>query len=341
LAAGRHRVTVARTVWFERAGVAALRREPLREPGPGEVRVRALCSGVSAGAERLVLLGRVPEAARERTALSGMKGSFDLPIAYGGATVGVIEAVGPGASGERLGERVFVLHPHQDVLVAPMSALRPLPAAPPAERLVLAASLEAAVNVAWDAEIGLGDHVVVAGLGVVGLLVARLARRAGASSVLGVDRDPVRAALGLELGATAAGASVEAVAAGVEAADVLVEASGSTEVLAALLALAGVEARIVVASCHGDAPSSLPLGARFLPHRVSLRSSHVGGVDPKRRGRWTHERRWALAGELLADDVLDRIVAPMIPLSAAPALYDELARGVRWHPPQRVLDARR
>jgi 2-desacetyl-2-hydroxyethyl bacteriochlorophyllide A dehydrogenase len=338
-------VTVARTVWFERPGVAALRREPLREPGPGEVRVRAICSGVSAGTERLVLLGRVPVAARAMMALPAMKGGFELPVAYGYATVGVVEAVGPGygaepapgASGDRLGERVFALHPHQDVLVVPVGALRPLPDGPPAERLVLAANLETAINVVWDAEIGLGDRVVVTGLGVVGLLVAWLARRAGASVVIGVDRDPARGALSVALGADSAETSTEA--AGVDAADVLIEASGSPALLADLLASAGPEARVVVASWYGDAPVGLPLGGRFHPHRVTLRSSQVGALDPRRRARWTLERRWALAGDLLTDAALDRLIAPSVLLSAAPALYDELARGVVWHPPQRVIDA--
>jgi 2-desacetyl-2-hydroxyethyl bacteriochlorophyllide A dehydrogenase len=334
-------VTVARTVWFERPGVAALRREHLREPGPAEVRVRAICSGVSAGTERLVLLGRVPASARASMALPAMKGGFELPVAYGYATVGVVEAVGPGASGERLGERVFVLHPHQDVLVAPAAALRSLPAGPPVERLVLAASVETAVNVVWDAEIGLGDRVVVTGLGVIGLLVAWLARRAGASAVVGVDRDPARAALAVAIGATSAAASAEACAGDVEAADVLVESSGSPALLAALLASAGPEARVVVASWYGDVPVALPLGERFHPHRVTLRSSQVANLDARRRARWTHARRWSLVADLLCDDGLDSLIAPSTPLSEAPALYAELARGEPWHPPQRVLDARR
>lgn len=334
-------MTIARALWFERAGVAALRREPVREPGAGEVRVRAICSGVSAGTERLVLLGRVPAAARPVMALPTMKGDFELPVAYGYTTVGVVEAVGPGSSGERLGERVFVLHPHQDVLVVPEGALRPLPAGPPAERLVLAANLETAVTVVWDAEIGLGDRVVVAGLGVVGALVARLARRAGASAVLGIDRHPGRAALAVALGATSTAASVEACAAELGAADVLIEASGSPSLLASLVASAGPDARVVVASWYGDAAAPLPLGGTFHPHRLTLRSSQVAGLDPRRRGRWTPERRWALVAELLGDEALDRLIAPPVPFSEAPALYEDLARGAVWLPPQRVLDARR
>src|SRR5262249_49802558 len=139
-----------------------------------------------------------------------------------------------------------------DVLVALLAALRPLPSGPPAERLVLAANLETAVNVVWDAEIALGDRVVIAGLGVVGALVARLCRRAGASSGVAVDPQPQRAPLALALGATATSASLESAAREIAAADVLIDASGASAALAALVASAGPEARVVAASWYGD-----------------------------------------------------------------------------------------
>jgi hypothetical protein len=52
-------------------------------------------------------------------------------------------------------------------------------------------------------------------------------------------------------------------------------------------------------------------------------------------------RRWALVGELIDDAALHLLIAPSIPLSEAPLLYEELARGASWYPPQRVIDARR
>ena len=116
----------------------------------------------------------------------------------------------------------------------------------------------------------------------------------------------------------------------------LVEASGAPAALADLLAHAGPGARIVVVSWYGREGASLPLGGGFLLHGASLRAS---GAAP--RARWPRERRLALVGELLGDAALDRLIAPPVPLSEAPALYDELARGVAWLPPHRVLDLRR
>ena len=331
-------MTIARAVWFERPGVASLREAPLADPGPGEVRVRAICSGISAGTERLVLRGDVPREARAAMALPSMRGSFDLPISYGYATVGVIDGVGAGVDVARLGARVLALHPHHDAFVAPEGALRPLPDGAPSERLVLAPSVETALNVVWDAGITLGDRVVVTGLGVIGLLVVRLAARAGASAVVGLDPDPERAALARALGATATPERPELA---IAAADVSIEASGAPTALASLVASAGAESRIVVASWYGGANVPLPLGGRFHPHRVTIRSSQVAAIDPARAGRWDRDRRWALVCELLGDAALDRLVAPPVPLSDAPTVYAELARGARWHPPQRVLDATR
>lgn len=335
---------MARTIWFERAAgstsaVAVVREEPLREPGQGEVRVQTICSGVSAGTERLILRGGVPLEAHAIMALPLMRGSFDLPLAYGYATVGTVDAVGPGVDRGRVGERVFLLHPHQDQLIAPEAALRPLPRELPAPRMVLAPNLETAVNVLWDAEVSLGDRVLVTGLGVVGLLVTWLAVRAGASAVTGVDPDKDRQRLATTLGATVAATAPDPAA--IAAADVLIEASGVPAALATLVEHAGPEARIIVASWYGREPTKLPLGGCFHPHRVTIRSSQVAHIDPRRSGRWSSARRFELVSALLTDSALDRLIAPPVPLSAAPEVYAELAAGARWSPPQRVFDATR
>lgn len=329
-------MSTARAVWFESPGIAAVREEALREPAPGEVLIQAICSGISAGTERLVLSGTVPPEARAIMALPQMRGSFELPVSYGYALVGRIEAVGAGVDARRIGERVLVFHPHHDRIVAPIAAIRPLPEGPPSERLVLLPNLETAINVVWDAGVALGDRVLVTGLGVVGLLIAHLAARAGAAEIVAVDPDPDRRALALALGATVALSEPEGAV--VAECDVSIEASGSPRALAALVEHAGPETSVIVASWYGSAAASLPLGGRFHPHRVTLRSSQVGRIDPRRSARWDHARRWALAGELSRDGELDRLIASSLPLTQAPAVYDELARGVRWSPPQRVFD---
>ena len=325
----------ARAVWFERAGIAALRAERIADPARGEVVVRTLFTGLSAGTERLVLAGGVPVEARASMALPSMRGSFDFPISYGYAAVGVVEEAGRDAAPPGTA-RVLALHPHQDRFVASAAALSPLPDGVPAPRLVLAPSVETAITIVWDAGVSLGHRCVVVGLGVVGLLVVRLAARSGAAHVTAVDRDPARLELARALGATEVHARVDD--APLERADALIEASGSPELLAPLCARAGVDARIVVASWYGARAATLPLGGLFHPHRASIRSSQVGRIPPERRDRWDHARRTELVGSLLRDDGLDALLAPPVPLAEAPSVYAELARGAVWCPPQRVFD---
>ena len=82
----------AEALWYVGAGHAEIRNEPLAEPGPGEVRVRALYSAISRGTERLVLAGRVPTSEFERMRAPFMGGNFPFPVKYGYSTVGSVEA---------------------------------------------------------------------------------------------------------------------------------------------------------------------------------------------------------------------------------------------------------
>ena len=52
--------TQAQAFWLREPGVGEIRPVRLPRPGPGEVLVRTLRSGVSRGTETLVFRGRVP-----------------------------------------------------------------------------------------------------------------------------------------------------------------------------------------------------------------------------------------------------------------------------------------
>ncbi|MGR6466468.1 zinc-dependent alcohol dehydrogenase [Rhizobium sp. PAMB 3182] len=290
----------AEALWLPSAGTCELRPEALRPPQNGEVLVRALFSGISRGTESLVFAGKVPEAERARMRGPHMAGDFSFPVKYGYCLVGRVEA----GEGYLLGRTVFCLHPHQSAFVTTADMVVTLPDNLPAERAVLAANMETALNIVWDAGILPGDRVAVFGAGVVGSLVAYLASRIIGTDVVLVDRNARRSDLAEKLGLT----FVEGDALDGDF-DVLVNASASAAALAQALEHAAFEARIVEASWHGDAPVSLPLGGAFHSKRLSLISSQVGAVPPARRARWTFARRLSKALELLQDDRLDALVS--------------------------------
>jgi threonine dehydrogenase-like Zn-dependent dehydrogenase len=297
-------------------GRAELRDEALRPPGPGEVLVRALASGVSRGTESLVFHGRVPASQRAAMRAPFQEGEFPAPVKYGYASVGIVED-GPAAL---LGRRVFCLFPHQDRYVVPAEAVVPVPDDVPDGRAVLAANMETAVNALWDAAPRIGDRIAVIGAGVVGGLAAGLAARLPGVEVALVDVRPERAALAAALGCDFVSPR--------EArgdADLVIHASGTGEGLATALRLAGFEATVLELSWYGDAPVAAPLGENFHSRRLTLRSSQVGEVAAARRARRSRRDRLSLALELLRDPRFDALVGEAGPFAELPAALARLA----------------
>src|SRR5438094_2616688 len=136
-------------VWFPHARAVEIRDEPLRDPGPDDVRVRAVLSALSQGTERLVYRGEVDEALP--LDLPTLAGSFGFPVKFGYASVGRITSCGAGVTGHAVGDLVFVHHPHQDQYRVTASSVIPLPQALDPERGVFFANTETAVNILLDA----------------------------------------------------------------------------------------------------------------------------------------------------------------------------------------------
>lgn len=302
----------ASALWFEAPEICAMRREALGRRSEDAVLVRTLYSGISRGTESLIFRGQVPESEFERMRGPHMEGRFPFPIKYGYAAVGRVEA-GPAVLRDKV---VFALHPHQDRFILPADQVTPLPETLPLRRAVLAANMETALNIVWDAGIQPGDRVAVFGAGVVGALVAYLSSRIVGTQTILVDRDAKRQALATELEVAFVQPD------GVEGEfDVLVNATANAEALQNAIAHAGIEAKIVEASWYGDRPVTIPLGGAFHSRRLQLVSSQVGSIPAEKRARWTYARRLAKALELLLDVRLDRLISGETAFSELPAAY--------------------
>ena len=300
---------IARALWTVGVSQAEIRDEPVSPPGPAEVTVRTIESGISRGTEALVSAGRVPPSEWERMRCPFQGGDFPFPVKYGYATVGIVEDGPP----ERLGQRVFCLHPHQTRFAVPAVAAIPVPDAVPTRRAVLAAQIETALNATWDAAPRIGDRIVVVGGGAIGCLAAWLCARLPGTDVTLIDLDPTRVTVAGALGvafATPGDAPGEC--------DLVFHASGTGEGLSLALSLAGFEAEVVELSWYGDAAVTVALGGAFHSRRLSLRASQVGAVAPARRARWSHGRRLALALSLAADPRLDVLVEASTPFDRMP-----------------------
>jgi len=308
----------ARALWIVAPGQAALREHALAAPGREEALVVARASGISRGTERLVFEGRVPESQWPVMRAPLQHGDFPFPVSHGYAAVGTVQA-GPEAL---VGRRVFCLHPHHDAFLAPAAMCIPVPDAVPDRRAVLAANMETAVNILWDARPLVGERVLVVGAGVVGLLAAYLLAGMPGLDLAVCDRDPSRRGVVESLGARFVTPEQAP-----DARDLVIHASASADGLRLALDRCGFEGRVVEASWFGDRDCALPLGEAFHAKRLTLVSTQVGAVAGAIRGRRTHGQRLALALSLLADARLDALLGPEIRFADLPARFAEALAG--------------
>jgi threonine dehydrogenase-like Zn-dependent dehydrogenase len=292
-----------RELWFEAPFQVAL-----RSVQSADVVARALFSCVSVGTELLLYKGEGPATFDPSLAAT------TYPCRYGYAWVG--RRIADGAT-------VFALAPHGEVLRAGEASMRLIPPEIPPPRACLAANLETAIALAWDAAPVFGERVVVFGGGVVGLLAVYILRRMGVAVHL-VEPSASRRAYAEAWGATAS-ASLEAEA----CFDAALEVTGNPAVLDDTIAAVVPEGRVVVGSFYGARRAPIGLGERFHRDRLSLRSSCVSTLPGALRGRFDYDRRFALVLETLQDARLDALLGTPVPFEEAPRLYEALANGQR------------
>lgn len=306
-----------RAFWIDSPGKGAIRDVALPERGEDEVLVRTLFSGVSRGTETLVFRGGVPVSQHTAMRAPFQEGDFPAPVKYGYLNVGVVEE-GPEALA---GRTVFCLYPHQTRYVVPAGAVTPVPDTVPAERAVLAGTVETAVNALWDAAPLVGDRIAVVGGGMVGCSVAALLARFPGVRVQLVDADPSRARI-----AEALGIGFASPEDALGDCDLVVHASATEQGLTRSLELLTAEGTVIELSWYGDRQVSLPLGEAFHSRRLVIRSSQVGTVSPARPNR-TYADRLAVALDLLADPALDALVTGESAFQDLPDVLPKLASG--------------
>ncbi|WP_105971206.1 zinc-dependent alcohol dehydrogenase [Streptomyces geranii] len=308
----------ARAFWIGAPDRGEIRDVGLPAPGEDEVLVRTLFSGVSRGTETLVFRGGVPVSQYAAMRAPFQEGEFPGPVKYGYLNVGFVEE-GPAAL---VGRTVFCLYPHQTRYVVPAGAVTVVPESVPAERAVLAGTVETAVNALWDAAPLAGDRIAVVGGGMIGCSVAALIARFPGVRVQLLDADPGRAKT-----AEALGVDFALPQDALGECDLVVHASATEAGLTRSLELLGAEGTVIELSWYGDRRVSLPLGEAFHSRRLTVRSSQVGTVSPSARPGRTYADRLALALDLLADPALDALVTGESDFEELPDLLPKLASG--------------
>jgi 2-desacetyl-2-hydroxyethyl bacteriochlorophyllide A dehydrogenase len=310
----------ARRLMFLAPHRVALAPVEVAEPGPGELLVRTLYSGISTGTELLGYRGLLDPDLPLDERLGSLGGTFGYPFAYGYSCVGQVEHSGGTVPA---GTLVFAFHPHQDLFVVPEADVVVLPEGTDPRTATLLPLVETGLQLSLDAGPVAHETVVVLGLGPVGVLTALLLQRAGAE-VLAADPLAGRRDLALSLGIQAA--APEELAARLPAGGVplLVELSGVPAALADALPLLAHEGTALVGSWYGRQQVPLPLGGAFHRRRLTLRSSQVSTVPAPLAGRWDITRRRRVAAELLDELPVAALATTEFPFDDAPQAYEAL-----------------
>jgi len=314
-------------VWFVAQRTAELRAAEVAEPGPNEILVRATVSLISAGTEMLVYRG---DAAPNDLLPMYCEGSFTFPIKYGYQCVGRVERAGAD-TGWRPGQRVFVRHPHQDVFSLRVDdGVIPLPDAIDDDRAAFFNLTKVALTALLESPVRIGEVVVVYGLGIIGLIVTRLARRT-AGRLIAVDPIPMRRELAKQYGADAAVApsDVAEAVAGLSqgrGADICFEVSGSPAALRSAIEVTGSTGTVVVVSYFGKQSVALQLAPEFHFRRQRIVSTQAAAIPAGIESRWDSARRAQVVLDELQRLPVEDLIGARFPIADVSAAYARVDR---------------
>ena len=330
---------MARMVRFPAPGKAEVVVLEDPEPGPGEVLLETIYSGISAGTELTAYRGSNPYLAKqwdaERRLFVPGNSSLAYPVdGWGYEEVGRVVAVGSDRNTDLVGHSVWGAWGHRSLAVrsAEYARARLLPRDSEPIAAVFAKIGAIAMNAVLDADIHVGETVVVFGAGVPGQIVAQLSRLNGACVTV-VDPLASRRSLADRLGAAATldprsddVAAVVRAATGNRGADVVIEMSGSYEALSEAIRTVGYSSRVVASGFFQGPATALRLGEEFHHNRVSIVGSQIYGVAPHLQHRWDELRmsRTVLTLEDAGDLKLTELVSHVVPDSDAPAAFELL-----------------
>jgi threonine dehydrogenase-like Zn-dependent dehydrogenase len=255
------------------------------------------------------------------------------PLKYGYANIGEVVAVGSEVNRELAGRMVYSFHPHESCFTADANAIIPVPAdIDPLDALFLA-NMETAVNLLMDGRPVIGEKVAVFGQGVVGLLATALLAKFPLAVLLTLDPFKLRREASKRTGAHQC---LDPTLTGVEKqisalfesnkskglADLSFELSGNPEGLNRAIAVTGFSGRIVIGSWYGSKPAVLDLGGRFHRRRLCLISSQVSTLTPDLASRWSRNRRFNVAWDMIRRIRPASFITQRIPLQEARKAYE-------------------
>ena len=303
-----------------------------------EIRVRTLYSGISAGTEMTAYRGSNPYLHKRWDSTARLFSPSEPPsqpyplVGWGYEEVGEVIEIGPEVRRLKVGEVVYGTWGHRThhILDEEYATNRIKPAGLDPILAIYSHIGPIALNSILDASIHIGENVAIFGLGVVGQVIAQLAKRSGAT-VLGVDLIEKRLELAQELGAVdfainprqgSPAEQIKELTAG-RGADVTLEASGNPAALNEAIRAAAYSARVIAVGFFQGEATGLYLGEEFHHNRITVACSQISNVDPALSYRWDRLRMIHTIMQLQVQGVLNLrpLITHVFPFQRAPEAF--------------------
>jgi predicted dehydrogenase len=335
-----------------------VREIPAPVAGARQVIVANLASLISAGTERYIvelakksLLGK----ARERpdhvkrvlqkmkeeglvTTLKQVRAKLAEPMPLGYSSAGVVLECGRDVEGLKPGDRVATAGPHAGVVAVGHNLCARIPDVVSFEDAAYASVATIGLEGVRLAKVGLGERVLVIGLGLIGQIVVQLLKAHGCR-VFGTDVDEAKLAQAKKLGADAVGSGYPVdelrtfgEGQGVDAV-IITAATESNQPIEFAAEVSRVRGRIVLVGVAGLQLPRPPFFAKELeftvsssmgPGRLDETYSDRGHDYPFGYVRWTAQRNMQAVLDLMAEGKLEvrALTTHRFPIERATDAYD-------------------
>ncbi len=297
---------MAKVIVIKNKGLLEIEETDEQVPGPKELKIKTLFSGISHGTE---MHGYKSLEWLERR-------SFLKTPGY--ASVGKVLDVGKNVHKFKVGDLVTSFANHITSYIREENAqdIARLPSGISPEVGIFRFNTRVALNAILDADIKIGDNVAVFGLGVIGQIAAQMAKLSGAGQVIGVDLFDKRLEIAKKLGAdiTINAQKVTDIRKEIleftegRGADLAIEVSGSYKALNEAIRTVAYRGAIVVLSWYSGPAKDLYLDEEFHNNQIKLIPSMQMGINPELSYRWDKKRREDVALKLLGQLKLTELI---------------------------------
>jgi threonine dehydrogenase-like Zn-dependent dehydrogenase len=322
---------VAELVEYEEAGVK-----------PHEVKIKVEFASPKHGTEVIDFRGQTPFMdedfseewrmfmPREEGSAKGIVfGEFQL----GNMVVGKIVETGDAVSEYEIGELVCTYGPIRETVIVNgvnNHRLRKMPEGAKWQNAVCYDPAQFAMSGVRDAHVRAGDYVVVVGLGAIGQIAIQLAKKAGASIVVGVDPIIQRREIAIKNGADYCldpivddvGYEVKKLT-NKKGADSIIETSGNSEALQSALKGIAYGGIISYVAFGKPFPVGLNFGREAHFNNAKIVFSRAASEPNPDYPRWDRKRIEDTCWELLMNGYLncEDIIAPIVPFEESAEAY--------------------